>query len=212
MPLSRLDDLMNPVEPGKPDSEFTQWRLRSRSCAVADTIGAAASISLYAVAGIDSVVSWPSNQVLLSDPDLSRIAAVLLAPPFLWLIASAGMVPDRTRYWRLSQLPAWSRACFAAAAVVCAAVILGGFELGAAKGAVRVLPGPRYQVSVIGNTQTGWTTVPLSQFRLWQASFVREDGLFMFFGLLVATGFIALLHLRREATHARLGDHNRAAA
>jgi hypothetical protein len=63
VPLSRLDDLMNPVEPGKPDSEFTQWRLRSRSCAVADTIGVAASISLYAVAGIDSVVSWPSNQV-----------------------------------------------------------------------------------------------------------------------------------------------------
>jgi hypothetical protein len=96
--------------------------------------------------------------------------------------------------------------------VVCAAVILGGFELGAAKGAVRVLPGPRYQVSVIGNSPTGWTTVSLGQFRYWQASFVREDGLFMFFGLGVATVFIALLHLRREATHARLGDHNRAAA
>ena len=51
MPLSRLDDLMNPVEPEKPDSEHTQWRLRSRSCAVADTIGAAASISLYACSG-----------------------------------------------------------------------------------------------------------------------------------------------------------------
>jgi hypothetical protein len=212
VPLSRLDDLMNPVEPGKSDSELTQWRLRSRSCAVADMTGAAASISLYAVAGIDSVVSWPSNQVLLSDPDLSRIFTVLFAPPFLWLIASAGMVPDRTRYWRLSQLPAWSRACFAAAAVVCAAVILGGFELGVAKGAVRVLPGPRYQVSVIGNSQNGWTTVSLSQFRYWQASFVREDGLFMFFGLGVATVFIALLHLRREATRPRLGDHNRAAA
>jgi hypothetical protein len=167
-------------------------------------IGAAAGISLYAVAGIDSVVSWPSNQVLLSDPDLSRVAAVLFAPPLLWLIASAGMVPDRTRYWRLSQLPAWSRVCFVAAAVVCAAVIAGGFVLGAAKGAVRILPGPRYQVSVIGNSQTGWTTVPLSQFRLWQASFVREDGFFMFFGLLAATAFIALLHLRREATRASL--------
>ena len=51
---------------------------------------------------------------------------------------------------------------------------------------------------LIGNSQTGWTTVPLSQFRLWQASFVREDGLFMFFGLLVATAFIALLDLRRS--------------
>ena len=193
--LSRRRDLMNRVEP---DNEFTQWRLRSRSCAVADVIAVAAAISLYAVAGIDSVVSWPSNQVLLSDPDLSRVATVLFVPPFLWLIVSAGMVPDRTRYWRLSQLPAWPRACFAAAAAVCAAVIVGGFVLGAAKGAVRVLPGPRYQVSVIGNSQTGWTTVPLSQFRLWQASFVREDGLFMFFGLLAATAFIALLDLRRS--------------
>jgi hypothetical protein len=76
--------------------------------------------------------------------------------------------------------------------------------VGTAKGAVRILPGPRYQVSVMVNSQTGWTTVPLSQFRLWQASFVREDGFFMFFGLLVATAFIALLDLRRQATRASL--------
>lgn len=199
--MGGLENLLEPEEPG---NEFTQWRLRSRLCAVADMLAVAASISLYAVAGIDSVVSWPSNQVLLSDPDLSRVAAVLLAPAWVWLIASAGMVSGQTRSWRLSQLPARPRACFAAAAVVGVAVITGGFVLGAAKGAVRILPGPRYQVSVIGNSQAGWTTVPLSQFRLWQASFVREDGLFMFFGLLSATAFIALLHLRREATHASL--------
>ena len=52
---------------------------------------------------------------------------------------------------------------------------------------------------MIGNSPTGWTTVPLSQFRYWQASFVREDGLFMFFGLGAATAFIALLHLRRAS-------------
>lgn len=153
---------MNQVEP---DNEFTQWRLRSRSCGVADVIAAAAAISLYAVAGIDSVVSWPSDQVLLSDPDLVRIAVVLLAPTLVWLIVSAGMVSGRLRSWRLSRLPAGPRACFAAAVVVCAAVIVGGLVLGAAKGAVRVLPGPRYQVSVIVNSQAGWTTVPLSQFR-----------------------------------------------
>jgi hypothetical protein len=80
---SRRRDLMNRVEP---DNEFTQWRLRSRSCAVADVMAVAAAISLYAVAGIDSVVSWPSNQVLLSDPALVRIAIVLLAPTLVWLI------------------------------------------------------------------------------------------------------------------------------
>jgi hypothetical protein len=99
-----------------------------------------------------------------------------------------------------------------AAVVVCAAVIVGGLMVGTAKGAVRILPGPRYQVSVMVNSQTGWTTVPLSQFRYWQASFVREDGLFMFFGLGAATAFIALLQLRRGATRPRLGDNNRAAA
>lgn len=88
--------------------------------------------------------------------------------------------------------------------MVCAAVILGGFVPGVAKGAARVLPGPRYQVSVIDNSPAGWTTVPLSQFRYWQASFVREDGFFMFFALIVATGFIALLDLRHEEARAIL--------
>jgi hypothetical protein len=198
---SRRRDLMNRVEP---DNEFTQWRLRSRSCGIADVIAAAAAISVYAVAGIDDVVSWPSNQVLLSDPDLVRIAVVLLAPTVVWLIVSAGMVYGRAQSWRLSQLPARPRVGVVAAAVVCAAVIVGGFMVGSAKGAVRVLPGPRYQVSVIGNSQTGWSTVPLSQFRLWQASFVREDGPFMFWGLLVATAFISLLDLRRQAARARV--------
>jgi hypothetical protein len=50
--------------------------------------------------------------------------------------------------------------------VVCAAVVAGGFLLGAAKGTVRILPGPRYQVSTIDLNQAAWTTVPLSQFRL----------------------------------------------
>src|SRR2546430_8447537 len=134
---------MNPVEPEKPDSEFTQWRLRSRSCAVADVIAAAAAISLYAVAGIDSVVSWPSNQVLLSDPDLVRIAVVLLAPTLVWLIVSAGMVTGRLQSWRLSQLPARPRACIVAAVVVCAAVIVGGGGGGGAEGGRRGFSRPR---------------------------------------------------------------------
>jgi hypothetical protein len=88
--------------------------------------------------------------------------------------------------------------------VVCAAVVAGGFVLGAAKGAVRILPGPRYQVSTLDPNPSAWTTVPLSQFHLWQASFVREDGPLMVFGLVAATGFIALLYLRREAARASL--------
>jgi hypothetical protein len=205
VPLSGMGDLESLFQPEpepepEPENESTPLRLRSRSCAVVDLIGAAAAISLYAVAGIDSVVSWPSNQVLLSDPDLSAIAAVLLGPTWVWVIFSAGVVSDRARYWRLARMPARPRACLAAAAAVCAAVIAGGFVLGAAKGSVRILPGPRYQVSTLDINQSAWTTVPLSQFRFWQACFVRQDGFFMLFALAAATVLIALLHLHREAT------------
>lgn len=201
MPLSGMGDLEDLFEPG-PENEngSSQWRLQARAYAVSDIIGAAAGISLYAVVGIDNVVSWPSNQVLLSEPDLSTIAGVLLVPTWVWLIFSVGIASGRTRSWRLSQLRARPRICFAAAAAVCAAVVAGGFVLGAAKGSARILPGPRYQVSTIDLNQSAWTTVPLPQFHLWQASFVREDGPLMVFGLFAATGFIALLHLHREAT------------
>jgi hypothetical protein len=202
VPLSGMGDLEDLFEPG-PENESSQWRLRARAYAVSDIIGAAAGISLYAVVGIDNVVSWPSNQVLLSEPDLSTIAGVLLIPTWVWLIFAVGMASDRMQSWRVSQLPARPRICFAAAAVVCAAVVAGGFVLGAAKGSARILPGPRYQVSIDLN-QSAWTTVPLRQFHLWQASFVREDGPLMVFGLFAATGFIALLHLHREAMRASL--------
>jgi hypothetical protein len=205
VPLSGMGDLESLFEPGNEVTQSqSQWRLRSRSCAVADMIGAGAGISLYAVAGLDSVVSWPSNQVLLSDPDLSALAGVLLLPTWVWLIFSLGMVSRQTQSWRLSQMLARPRTCFVAAAVVCVAVVVGGFVLGAAKGAVRILPGPRYQVSTLDINHGAWTTVPLRQFHLWQASFVREDGFFVVFGLAAATGFIALLHLRRGATRASL--------
>jgi hypothetical protein len=204
VPLSGMGDLEDLFKPGpEPENDPTR-RLRSRACAAADLIGAAAGTSLYAVVGIDSVFSWPSNQVLLSAPDLSAITGVLLVPTWVWLILSLGMAYDRTRSWRLSQLPARPRTCLAAAAAVCVAVVAGGFVLGAAKGAVRILPGPRYQVSLIDPNPSAWTTVSLRQFHLWQASFVREYGPLMGFGLVAATGFIALLHLHREATRASL--------
>jgi hypothetical protein len=199
VPLSGMGDLESLFEPG-PENESSQWRLPARAYAVSDIIGAAAGIGLYAVVGIDNVVSWPSNQVLISEPNLSNIAGVLLIPTWVWLIFALGMASDRTQSWRLSQLPARPRICLAAAAVVCAAVVAGGFVLGTAKGSARILPGPRYQVSMIDPNPSAWTTVSLPQFHLWQASFVREDGPLMVFGLAAATGFIALLHLHREAT------------
>jgi len=207
-----------PIRP----TRLARWRLRSRTCAVADVLGTVAAVSLYLVAGTDSVVSWPSNRVLLSDGDLSRVAAVLLAPWWAWLIASAGMIGGRNRPGLnrrgrrrtpglmrspadtpppptlVLRWPAWALAGLAAGAVVALIVIAGGFAVGAAKGSVHVLPGPRYQVSTLDLNQANWTTVTASQFQLWQARFVREDGLFMFFGLIATVAFIGLLRLRRQ--------------
>lgn len=196
------------VEPG---TRFTRWRLRSRPCAVADMIAAAAGAGLFAVAAIDSVASWPSNRVLLSDRDLARVAGALLGPCWPWLLVSFLMVfgvPRRNR-----SRPRWSqrwpvrwpvpaRVCLAAAALACAAVVAGGFALGVAKGEVRVLPGPRYEVSTLDLNQANWTSVSAAQFNLWQARFVREDGLFTTFGLVLTAGSLGLLQLHRRATRA----------
>ena len=201
-PVNTMGD---PESLARPGTRFTQWRLRSRSCAVADAVAAVAGAVIYAVAAIDDVASWPSNHVLLGDPDLSRIAEVLLLPSWVWLLVSSMMIfgprPSRTRRRAAARWPLRARACLAAA-VICVAVVVGGFAVGAAKGSVRVLPGPRDQVSTIEINQAAWTTVPMAQFQLWQARFVREDGVFMFFGLILTTACIYYLHLHRKAIHA----------
>jgi hypothetical protein len=218
------------------DTRLARWRLGSGACAVADVVGAAAGASLYLVAGIDSMMSWPSNRVLLSDGDLSRVAAVLLIPSWPWLLVSGAMITDwdrrgRRRSARLTraarlmrspgetpplvqlpsirQWPAWARACLAAGAVVAVAVVAGGAAIGMSKGSVQVLPGPRYQVSTLDLNQADWTTVTASQFQLWQGRFVREDALFMFFGLAAVAGFVGLLSLRRRAGHAAAAGGSR---
>jgi hypothetical protein len=196
-----------------PATRFTAWRLRSRWCAVADAVALAAGASLCVIAGVDSVASWPSNRVLLSDQDLSRIAGVLLFPTWPWVLASVAMVYgiSNTRRDRraprahrpgLPRLSAWSRACWVSALAACGAIVIGGFIVGAAKGGARVLPGPRYQVSTLDLNQANWTTVPPGQFQLWQARYIREDGLFMFFGLAVVAFCVLMFHLRRRAAHA----------
>jgi hypothetical protein len=53
-----------------PGTRLTRWRLRSRACAVIGLIVAAAGASLLALAALDSIVSWPSNRVLIGDRQL----------------------------------------------------------------------------------------------------------------------------------------------
>lgn len=203
--------------PGYPWTRFTQWRLRSRACAIGDIVAAAAGAGLFVIAAVDSLASWPSNRVLLSEPGLARVAAVLLAPSWLWLFVSFPMVfgiprrnPDRRRRstTRATDRPIrgapWSslpiRFGLGLAAVVCVVVVVGGFIVGAAKGHTRVRPGQTYEVSTRDLNDYQWTPVTADQYALWQARFVREDGAFTFFGLALIGGSLVLLRLHRAAT------------
>jgi hypothetical protein len=190
---------------------LTQRRLRSRACAIADLVVAAAGASLLALAALDSVVSWPSNHVLVDDRQLSRVAGILLGPGWPWLLVSYATVfgirnrrrsrSQRPTRWPVP-LPLLARVGLAVTAALCIAVIAGGFAVGAAKGNARILPGPRYEVSTLDLNQADWTLVPKRQYDLWQARFVREDGLFMLFGFALAAGSLGLFQLHLTARRA----------
>lgn len=187
-------------------TRFTSWRLRSRACAVIDLIVAAAGSGLVALAAVDSVVSWPANHVLVTDRQLARVAGIVLGPGWPWLFASVIMVFGlRQRRWDTRprsltpRIRRWRTGLLVAGAF-CVAVVVGGFVVGAGKGDVRVLPGPRYQVSTLELNNANWTYVPRSEYETWQARFVREDGAFTFFGLVLVVGGLGMYQLHRAAT------------
>ena len=201
---------------------FWRWRLRSPVCRVADTLAAAAGAAVSAIVAVDCAATWPADRVLFSDHDLSRLAGVLIPACWAWLflvpaalaLRRTAFVPAR-RAWRKPGRPQlWGRTgqplllprvrtCVAASAVAGLAVIVVSFAMGAAKGSVQVLPGPVYRVSTLGLNNAAWTRVSAAQFSLWQARFVREDSLFIFFGLLTTSVAVSMLALRRQP--ARVG-------
>lgn len=195
-----------------PSTRFTEWRLRSRVCAVIDLLVAAGGAGVLAFAAVDSVVSWPSNRVVADHRQLSRVAGIVLGPGWPWLLVSFAVVfgVAQRRRDHSVRAPRWpvrwpliARVGLAVAAALCIAVVAGGSAVGAAKGEARVLPGPRYQVSTIDLNQAKWTSVSADQYDLWQARFVREDGMFTLFGLGLAAGSLSLFHLHRRVTRVR---------
>lgn len=193
-------------DPGPAATRFSRWRLRSRWCAAADVIAALAGAGLFALAAVDSVASWLSNRVLLAEPALAHLAGAVLLPGWPWMMASSLMVfglPRRrepTPQARLlPRLRTPGRIGMAVAAAVCAAVIAGGAAAGAAKGSAQILAGPRYEVSTVDLNDANWTRVTAAEYQVWQARYVREDGVFTAFGLLLAYVSVGLLRLHRAA-------------
>jgi hypothetical protein len=206
---------------GRSAGDAFPWRVRSSACAAVDVVVLAAGLVLIGIVAVDCVRSWSANDVLISDPQLARIAGLIVFPGYLWLFASAFMlrrdlVPfrppfgerlramhwDRSRRPDWAQPPAWAwrptwaRTCIAVIAAVSAGVIIGSYVVGTGKGSSRILAGPRYQISSLDLNNARWTTVPASQYRLWQAEFVRGDSPFTLFGcmLLLFTGYLLLAH------------------
>ncbi|TQF02852.1 hypothetical protein E6W39_12015 [Kitasatospora acidiphila] len=52
----------------------------------------AGGAALLFLAAVDSLVSWPSNRVMLSHDDLSGIAGASLIPLWFWLAAAAAVL------------------------------------------------------------------------------------------------------------------------
>jgi hypothetical protein len=206
---------------GRSPGDAVPWRVRSSGCAAVDALFLAAGLVLLGIVAADCVRSWPANDVLVSAPQLARIAGLIVAPGWLWLIASAFLLRRdlapfrapfgerlRAMHWDRSRRPAWARppawawrpawarTCIAVIAAASAGVIIGSYVVGGAKGSSRTLPGPRYQISSLDLNNARWTAVPVGQYRLWQAEFVRGDSLFMLFGsaLVLFTGYLLLAH------------------
>jgi hypothetical protein len=176
-------------------------------------IALVAGASLTLIAALDSVVSWPSDRVLLTHTDMSRIAGSVLGPCWPWMLASYLMVfgiERRKRGQGLLQLNAvqryrWPRprrrmrVYVGLVAAVCATVIATSFAFGGGKGDGRILPGPRYEISTISLNDNAWTTVSPAEYQHWEALFIREDSLFILFGLMLSMSSAHLLWLRRLA-------------
>ncbi len=170
-------------------ASLRQWRLRSRVAASLDLIVAVAGFGMITVAAIDSLITWPSNTIWIRPAVLQHAMAFVLIPGWIWFLLGSAILYGRGRNRReLRRLGRRRIAGLVALAAFCLAVIIGGFVIGGDKGSLRVLPGPRYEVSTAGLDDAQWTTVTFSQYRSWEARFLREDALFTLFGLFMLIG------------------------
>ena len=154
---------------------------------------------MIAVAAADSVVTWFSNTIWISPTSLEHAMAFVVIPGWIWLLLGSAILYSRDgRRLQLRRLSRGPTAALAMLAAFCLAVIVGSFAIGGAKGSLRVLPGPRYQVSTLGLNDAEWTTVTATQYRVWEARFLREDAGFTLFGLFMLGGAVVVTGTRRR--------------
>src|SRR4051794_13252313 len=184
-----------------------EWRLSSRAARVLDLIMAMAGAGVITGGAVDSLGAWAAGAVWISPMSLEHAMAFLVIPGWSWLLFGCAILPswDSQRF-DLRRIGRRRATGLVMTATVCLAVVVGGFLIGGAKGHVRVLPGPRYQVATPGLNDADWTTVSASQYRVWEARFLREDGLFPLFGLFMIVGATAAAGARSIAASSAEGS------
>jgi hypothetical protein len=199
----------SPVREGwLPRSSFGRWWLRFRLFDAIYVAMCACGALMLVVAALDSAVSWPSDRVLIAPATLeNRLALPLIFPG--WLVMMLTFVALGGQRRRKGRPAAWSWKVprlglpWALGVTVLIVAVLGfilvSLILGADKGSVRQLSGPRYQVSFTAGNEGPWTTVSAGDYRRWEARIVREDAIFTAFGLAELGAAVAILRLRRAA-------------
>jgi hypothetical protein len=201
------------ASPAIPATRLGAWLLRSRIGAAVNVLIIVAGIVLLAIAALDSVVSWPADRVLITPAGLVAFAGFVIIPGWLWMGGSyTAIVGLNRRRMRPIPLGCWrgrTLVVLAATAVLALAVVIVGFVIGGAKGSLRVLPGPVYQVSTLNLNDADWTTVSSAQYQVWQARFVREDAILATFAVVLIAGCGNLFNMRgaRGLTQAEMQEH-----
>lgn len=189
---------------------YAALRLRSKACYAVDVVVFCLGAVLLVVPVLDSVVSWPSNAVLIEASTLEHLAAVLLIPAWAWILISVAMLigsrarratQDRDgRRWRLRNVHVTPIVLiFAALLLLIVGVITVGFVIGADKGSLRIIHGSVFQVSTLGLNNATWTTITPHEYHVWNARFIREDAFFAVFGLAMI-GFSTLMFRLHRTT------------
>src|SRR5260221_4235435 len=175
-------------------------RIQLRRCMAADLMVLAAAIGFYIVIAADNIASWPADRVLISESGTSALflAVWLLCVPgsfasnallYGWpgLVCGPGELL-RGMFWASRQRPAWAKlprsmrrppawmwlalVLLAAGAVL---VMWGRAAAGPDKGEVRVLPGPRYELSALGLHHAAWTRGSAGEYQAYRAKLMRNS-------------------------------------
>jgi hypothetical protein len=175
---------------------------------VADGVMIVLGAALVTVPIVDAVITWASDQVLVSPRDLERWAGIVLMPGWTWLLVSSflfhGFRQENYRVEWGPRLPRVVASILGLLAAVCVAVIGCGLMIGAAKGAVRTVGGG-YEVATGSLNHGAWTPVGRSAYESWQARFLRLDSAFSLFGLLMLGTGIRFVWLRRSFKESGVG-------